>query len=239
MLTIDQFHCNPLVLDRIHLIKETSTCDYLMIIQTPRLCQDVAFLPPKVDEPNPITCSLILAEDQIDDYKADMASIRKASKAAASAAQKPYPPLRQVVGDIEIGAHNIVPRDVKIEKSAIVGGGKVTYVDTIASSDGKLLSREELKKYGLGDPGDVEQLKKELELRAQGEEWKLVVIDTPRGREYRGIIGASDDEDDETKQKEGGKSSERKEKEGGKNSEKKDNKGEQEGSKEEYFKDEL
>ncbi|OTA36250.1 hypothetical protein BTJ68_05475 [Hortaea werneckii EXF-2000] len=42
-----QFHCNPQSSDRISLIKETSTCAYLMVIQTPRLCDDVAFLPPK------------------------------------------------------------------------------------------------------------------------------------------------------------------------------------------------
>ena len=80
-------------------------------------------------------------------------------------------------------------RSPKIEKSAIVGGGKETYIDTVASSDGRVLSEEEMKKLGLGDPRAVEKLKKELEKIAQGQQWKLDVIDTPRGREYRGIIG--------------------------------------------------
>jgi protein OS-9 len=54
------------------------------------------------------------------------------------------------VGDVIVGAHNIVPEDVKLEKSAIVGGGKETYIDTVASSDGKFLSKDEIEKLGLG-----------------------------------------------------------------------------------------
>ena len=68
-----------------------------------------------------------------------------------------------------------MPEDVKLEKSAIVGGGKETYIDTVASSDGKTLGKEDLEKLGLGDPKNIETLRKRLEEMAQGHEWKLEV----------------------------------------------------------------
>ena len=53
---------------------------------------------------------------------------------------------------------------------------------------------------------------------------RMQVVDTPRGREYRGIIGS--DSEEEEKKKEG-------DRKGGKKED------EQEGSKEEYYKEEL
>lgn len=206
-LTPCQFHCNPSSADRISLIKETSTCAYLMVIQTPRLCNDVAFLPPQKDEPNAITCSPILASDQdIQDYERDIALLKQAEKEAEIWAADPsaadiflgaeevdFP----IAGDIAIGARAIVPEGVTLEKSAIVGGGKEKYIDTIASSDGRLLNREELDKLGLGDAKSLERLKRQLEKMAQGQEWKLDVVETPQGREYRGVIGKDEKEEAE------------------------------------------
>lgn len=178
----DQFHCNQHPSDRISLIKETSTCAYLMVIQTPRLCNDVAFLPPQKDQPNSISCSPILAEGQIDDYKRDLKVLKAAEKEAkiweANAdAAKVFlgDEGLQIVGDIIVGGHAIVPEDVKLEKSTIVGGGKETYIDTVADSAGKVLPKEDLEKLGLGDPKSIETLKKRLEEMAQGHEWKLEV----------------------------------------------------------------
>lgn len=42
-----QFQCDPSGGDRVAWIKETSTCSYLMVIHTPRLCNDLAFVPIK------------------------------------------------------------------------------------------------------------------------------------------------------------------------------------------------
>jgi protein OS-9 len=55
-----QYHCHPgLPWDRIGWIKEVTTCTYLMVVQTPRLCADVAFLPPKEGRAHPVTCQPI------------------------------------------------------------------------------------------------------------------------------------------------------------------------------------
>jgi protein OS-9 len=52
-----QYHCHPGIPgERIGWIKEVTTCTYLMVVQTPRLCSDVAFLPPKEARAHPITC---------------------------------------------------------------------------------------------------------------------------------------------------------------------------------------
>ena len=58
-----QYHCSPgSTQDRIGWIKEVTTCAYLMVVHTPRLCSDVAFLPPKETRANVISCRAILSE---------------------------------------------------------------------------------------------------------------------------------------------------------------------------------
>jgi protein OS-9 len=177
-----------------------------MVIQTPRLCNDVAFLPPQKDQPNAITCSPILREDEIEDYERDLEEVKEAERetamwkaeADAMGGDEGFQPSLLPVGDIFVGEHRLVPEGVKIEKSVIVGGGRETYIDTVASSDGKVAGKEELEKLGLADTKAIEKLRKELEKIAQGQNWKLDVIDTPHGREYRGVIGDDDAEQDES-----------------------------------------
>nr|OQO18016.1 hypothetical protein B0A51_14988 [Rachicladosporium sp. CCFEE 5018] len=202
-----QFHCNPSTgSDRISLIKETATCAYLMVIQTPRLCNDIAFLPPQVEAANAITCAPILSPSEAEAHAKDLAApappsepsdaeVWAANPDAAVAFGIPVPPKRQVAGDIEVGAHAIVPKGVKLEKSAIVGGGKETYIETIADSDGKMLGAEELEKRQLGKKKDVEAFKRKLEEVAKGGKWKLDVVETVRGREYRGVIDDGSEEE--------------------------------------------
>ncbi|KAK6000166.1 hypothetical protein QM012_004154 [Aureobasidium pullulans] len=194
-----QFHCNPATADRISLIKEVATCAYLMIIQTPRLCNDVAFQPPQKDRANKIACSPILDQDQVPKYEAAVAAASDLVGAdipnplAGSQSKVPV-----TIGGITIGAHKWVPEGSKIEKSAIVGGTKDKFVETIADSFGKAMSADELKRLGLGDAKSVETLKKELEKIANGQGWELKVFDTPDGREYRGVL-LGDEEPDSAK----------------------------------------
>nr|POF12975.1 protein os-9 like [Quercus suber] len=195
-------------LERISLIKETATCAYLMVIQTPRLCNDVAFLPPQKDAPNSITCQPILATHEIESYERDMQALDAAASherelwaeaAAATLAGEPLDdaaPLRVVVGDVVIGGGARIPAGVQLEKSVIVGGGKETLIGTVASSVGKSLTDEDLKKLGLGDPKAIKELRKQLETFAEGQNWKLNVVDTPNGREYQGVIGDDDEEEE-------------------------------------------
>lgn len=234
-----------------------------MVVHTPRLCDDVAFQPPQEDAAHSISCTPILEPEEAETFKREQKAYKSALQEAqiweanpdAAAAfgllgdpSDDEPPM-QLVGDIIVGGHDIVPEGVKIEKSGIVGG-KDKYIDTIANSWGKTLSKEELKKLGLDSSRaieNLEKLKKEVEQRAKGEKWKVVVVDTPRGREYRGIFGKDVGDDDEidagTSQKQG-KGQEESEgssqgKQGGSSSDGDGVDGAQEGSEEEYFKEEL
>ncbi|CCG83293.1 putative Misfolded glycoproteins degradation protein Yos9 [Taphrina deformans PYCC 5710] len=54
-----QFQCSPSTNDRIAYVKEVSSCQYLMVIQTARLCHDVAFQDSVKEPSNTILCSVI------------------------------------------------------------------------------------------------------------------------------------------------------------------------------------
>ncbi|KAJ4372045.1 Protein OS-9 [Neocucurbitaria cava] len=230
-----QFHCNPQSADRIAMIKETSTCSYLMIVDTPRLCHDVAFLPPQENLAHPITCQPVIPESQADAWTASKleAGLREVESLILGehADNINNNPLRDVVegaegstkrlpiiGGIEVGAQALVGSEGKIiEKSVVVGGGKETYIGTVASSDGQQMSKEEMKKLNIADPKDVEKLKGNLKKLAGRKGWKLDLVDTPRGREFRGIIEADEEEEGVEKSGSGTESEGRKEgkKEGG------------------------
>lgn len=161
-----QFHCHPQSADRIGMIKEVATCSYLMVIYTPRLCNDVAFLPPQENRPHAISCQPVIAEADIDTWKAAKSMVAEQFMALATdeeAQGKKDPPPRPTIGGIEVGAQRDVGSEGKvIEKSVVVGGGKEVYIGTVASSDGKTMNEKELKKLNIADPKDVEKLKRDL-----------------------------------------------------------------------------
>ena len=247
-----------------------------MVVETPRLCNDVAFQPPQKDEANSITCRPVLLPDEAETYeknrkayKAELteAQIWEANPEAAAAfgitsdSDETLP--IQIVGDIIIGGHAIVPEDVEIQKSGIVGGVKEKFVETIASSWGKdlALSKADMERLGLKDGKaleKLEKLKKELKKKAKGDGWRLDVVDTPHGREYRGIYGEGVEEEREGGGKDGvvkGKPVKRKDADLAEKAAKQDegstgkeqegsddtesNGEEQVGSEEEYYKEEL
>lgn len=200
------------------MIKEVTTCSYLMIVDTPRLCHDVAFLPPQDNLAHPITCEPVIPESQVEEWKTArlMAKINEAERLIAEHDDANSNPLREVtdglegstkrgpiIGGVEVGAQALVGSEGKvIEKSVVVGGGKETYVGTVASSDGKQMSKEEMKKLNILDPKDVEKFKGNLKKLAGRKAWKLDLVDTPRGREFRGIIEAEDVDDQKKSKKE-------------------------------------
>ncbi|MCJ1472625.1 hypothetical protein MMC13_001274 [Lambiella insularis] len=197
-----QFHCHPQSTDRIGWIKEVATCAYLMVIYTPRLCNDVAFLPPKETKAHEIVCQEIVPQDEVEEWQA-----RKAAEADRKAlnAGKSETPTRPVVGGIEVGGMKIIGKDgrrIEPPKATSPSDGKA---DVVAKSDpnekgGKIqkLSAEDLKKLDL-DPDVVEELRKKLQELAGDKGWTLEVVDAPGGfRELRGIVEGDDEEDDAT-----------------------------------------
>ncbi|KAF1359519.1 hypothetical protein EJ07DRAFT_119501 [Lizonia empirigonia] len=217
-----QFHCNPQSADRIAMIKETSICTYLMVVDTPRLCHDVAFLPPQKNLAHPITCQAVIPAADAEEWTAAAleAKIRETERLLALAESEDNAntnPLRDitdglegstkrgpVIGGIEVGAQALVGSKGKvIEKSVVVGGGKERFIATVASSDGTTISKEEMKRLNIPDPKNVEKLKGDLRKLAGKNGWKLDLVETPKGREFRGIIEADDEEEKPSKGKEG------------------------------------
>lgn len=229
-----------------------------MVIQTPRLCNDVAFQPPQKDAANNIMCRPVLKPEEAENYKHNQEAVKSAVTSAVKEAQiwEADPAAAaafgmehligaedvQIVGDILIGGHAIVPEGVKIEKS-IIGGGKEKHVGTVANSWGKKMSKEELQRLGLKDTKHLEELQKKLEKVAAGDNWKLTVVDTLQGREYRAMYGqdvTEHDDDGKEGKKQGGESSgEKEEKLQQSKGDKEGGGGEEQGSEEEYYKEEL
>ena len=257
-----------------------------MLIYTPRLCDDVVFLPPVEVEAHAITCQEVIPDNEFEMLKAQ--DVQDAGKAAigaapgtvvedgvlpkqeagaddaadsdtkanvddeAAAAEKnkdqgeaeeaqtnekqahhhelshdyppsppksnpnpnsgsnPHPPLPEsnpfepvVIGGTTVGARKLVgdSKSRTIEKSLIVSGGagsgaqggaqaKETFVETVASSDGRRLSDAEMKKLRIVNVKDVDKVIRNLKKVADGKGWRLDVVDTPRGREFRGVVEA-------------------------------------------------
>jgi protein OS-9 len=180
-----QFHCHPQSTDRIGWIKETATCTYLMIIYTPRLCDDVAFLPPREVKAYPVHCTEILKPEEVSRWK---------TRNAAEAAHKlidPRPSHGLVVGGVEVGAMKEVGREGRrIEKGRVVSTAEER-AETVASQrNGKLegLSKADLRKRNI-NPEAVEAFRKELEKRAGTKDWTIEIRDEADGQmELRGII---------------------------------------------------
>lgn len=188
-----------------------------MIISTPRLCNDVAFRPAEEKAPNPIICTKVLptgtdmpsylaAQEETDERTMDDRLEELMTRVIEGVSEGTQIRLdddvaqiqaalnkKLFVGDIEVGGNHVVPRGKQIESSVIAGGGKETFVATIAKSDGFIMSDAELRKLNM--QGQVQAVKSEMERVSKGKDWRLDVVETARGKELRGIIetGQSDD----------------------------------------------
>ena len=180
-----QFHCNPQLTDRIGWIKETATCSYLMVVYTPRLCNDVAFLPPKETRAHTISCQEIVTDDKVPEWEAR----KKAEASRKLIDQSEQQPLK--VGDIEIGAMKFLGKDgKKIERGRIVMTQEEKAETIVMQKDGQIssLSQSDLKKLQL-KPDEIEIFKQKLQEVAGSKDWKIERIDDQNGQvQLRGIV---------------------------------------------------
>lgn len=197
-----QYHCNPHVTDRIGYIKEVTTCSYLMVVYTPRLCNDVAFMPPPETKANEIVCRAVVSEDEIPD-RTVLLLIEAELEAASAEVDEPIN-----IGGLILGAGKwagsegqrmpIPPNfgqeplgrsiEVIAQAKSRAEGGKV-----------EILSDAELQKLDL-DRDTVDTMLKKVKEVAKDKGWKLEVIDAPgQDRQILGIV----DEDEEEEAEEG------------------------------------
>ncbi|KAI8579191.1 hypothetical protein K450DRAFT_243189 [Umbelopsis ramanniana AG] len=65
-----QFHCSMQNEDEIVSMHEFATCEYQMVIATPRLCQDIAFVPRARQDIHRIQCDPIVSDSQYQEIEA-------------------------------------------------------------------------------------------------------------------------------------------------------------------------
>lgn len=189
-----QFHCHPQSTDQIGWIKELTTCSYLMVVYTPRLCDDVAFLPPQQEEVHNIECREVLLPEEVSEWEAIKEWYLTHQLTNAASAQ----PDVQIVGGIEVGGRRLVGVEGKqIEKGrvATVGEDRVEVVAKRENGEVRRASKQTLKKYDL-DPEKVEDMKHRLEELAGDKDWTLEVVETNGVVKFQGVVDAEDEEEE-------------------------------------------
>jgi protein OS-9 len=194
-----QYHCNPHVTDRIGYIKEVTTCSYLMVIYTPRLCNDVAFMPPKETKANQILCQNIVPDDELAD-RTELQILEAELDSAIAKAEKPIN-----IGGLVLGAGKWAGKEgQRMPIPANFGQEPLgRSVEIIAQAKSKadggqieVVSDSDLEKLDL-DPDMVDDLKQEVQKMAKDRGWKIEVIDAPgQVREILGIVDTEDEEDE-------------------------------------------
>ncbi|KAH7159011.1 glucosidase II beta subunit-like protein-domain-containing protein [Fusarium sp. MPI-SDFR-AT-0072] len=219
-----QYHCVPgMKTDRIGWIKEVTICAYLMVVNTPRLCNDVAFLPPEETRANPISCKLIVGEndqtpllDQAIPVKEAEAQepLKQEGEEAKPEEAKPQDAAKEPVniGGVIVGARNVLsgadeagkpPAKLSPPRSYFSNTDTdgERFIEVVASGkskeDGaevKLLSTEELERLDL-KPSTVKDMTERMKKLAGKYGWKLELVELPGGeKELRGYIDADEDE---------------------------------------------
>lgn len=183
-----QFHCHPQSTDRIAWIKETATCAYMMVIYTPRLCDDVAFSPPKATHVHRITCQEVLRSDQIAEWQARKSEEATRKMIGQGASDKP----KVMVGNIEVGGQKLVGGEGQnIERGRIVLTAEERAEIVVMQKDGHIqgLSKAELEKLDI-NPEVIATFQKELQKLAGNKDWKIERIGDANGQiQIRGIVG--------------------------------------------------
>ncbi|KAK0613240.1 glucosidase II beta subunit-like protein-domain-containing protein [Immersiella caudata] len=184
-----QYHCSPSAsIDQIGWIKEVTTCAYLMVVYTPRLCADVAFLPPKETRAHPISCRTIVGnEDELAAWKWQRTADAKQSM-GITGAQKPkagkdaarqHPLAGMTIGGVVIGGKRVMGAsdgnhemiELKPPRGTVVksgtGAAANAAFEKLAQNAKKVtdgtgvITMEEIMEMGL-DQATMEVIKKEL-----------------------------------------------------------------------------
>ena len=179
-----QYHCRPGIQDRIGWIKETATCTYQMVVYTSRLCDDVAFQPPKEAPLHQIQCEEIVRQEFAQSWNAQP----RGKLQVDSGSQK-----RKQVGKIQLGARQLVGINGKnIERGKIVMTPEEQAEIVVMQVDGQIqsLSTAELKKLDLS-PEEVATFQKKMKELAGDSDWKIERLGDAHGQlSLRGIVDA-------------------------------------------------
>lgn len=222
-----QYQCVPgIQADKIGWIKEVVTCSYVMMINTPRLCSDVAFQPPVERSANPINCKLISQSDPstplLDQHATPPTAGSEGVKESVQTdndkveTDEKEDSSQVTIGGVLVGGKRVLSagdengKPLKLQASHLFAPKpKILQVIAEAASKekgGKIkgLSEEELEKLNV-DPKAVEEMRQKLKKLAGEKGWKMQLFQMNEDDEKE-LFGYVDDPDGEKKdgQKESG-----------------------------------
>ncbi|KAK0719018.1 glucosidase II beta subunit-like protein-domain-containing protein [Apiosordaria backusii] len=211
-----QYHCHPGVAgDRISWIKEVTICTYLMVVQTPRLCDDVAFLPPKVTRRHPVTCKQIVSSEEEEsawryqkqveaggvlEGTGERAKV-KVGRPSGGVDNNPFSGM--TIGGVVVGGHKILGGRVNADGTpafklmpprhiaalATPKAASATQVLLAKEKEGAPIDRlspEKLEELGI-EESFLDEMEQKLEAVSGGEGWRLEVVDAP-GQERQYVV---------------------------------------------------
>jgi hypothetical protein len=108
-----QFHCPVLAhVDHISLVQETSTCSYLMIVNTQKLCHDERFNPPgKIV--NNVVCNVVVSEEFYQLQQNAQLHGKEMTPVEAAKLDFPPSPAKEQVPTIEISLGDFSAKNLK------------------------------------------------------------------------------------------------------------------------------
>ncbi|KAK3293704.1 glucosidase II beta subunit-like protein-domain-containing protein [Chaetomium fimeti] len=211
-----QYHCSPgATVDRIGWVKEVTTCTYMMVVYTPRLCSDVAFQPPKPTRAHPIRCRQIVSTEE-----EELAwRYNKVAAASGLLGQKPAQATKHTgtknlpqnhfvgttIGGVVVGSRQHIGEE-DVYKLALPRGVSRATTPTIeilasrekASSNVEVMSDAELEELNLS-PRMIKRGVEEMKAEAGDRGWTLQYVKDGEKVDYYGVF----DDDDEAEGKEG------------------------------------
>lgn len=264
-----QYHCVPgMQNDKIGWIKEVTICAYVMVVNTPRLCGDVAFLPPEESKADAITCQLItddekqtpppLLDQQASKYLQEDELIEQEEELLATDGGQ------LKVGGVLVGGRKSLSAGDQDGQPPMILAPPRNYINTQQAAEQLIevlikaaskqdggqvdrLSKEKLEKLNLS-PDMVDQWEQEMMERAGDKGWQLEIVGDvdDAQRHLRGWMHEDEEDDDGdladqakgAKEKGNGKTETTKAT-ADKKKKKSGGKKDDEGSEEQFFKEEL
>lgn len=218
-----QYQCVPgMKVDKIGWIKEVVTCSYVMMINTPRLCSDVAFQPPVEKPANPISCKLIsesdpstlLLDQNITPAEADTEGAKESIKKEDSkyGSDENETPSQVTVGGVLVGGKRALStagddgQPLKLQGLSHLFAPQPKILELIAEAASKAeggsvkgLSEEELAKLNV-DPKAVEEMREKLKKLAGEKGWKMQLFQMNEDDDTE-LVGYVDDGKDRKEEK--------------------------------------
>ncbi|KAJ2899793.1 hypothetical protein MKZ38_002806 [Zalerion maritima] len=206
-----QYHCTTGGnTDRIAWIKEVTTCAYLMGVHTPRLCKDIAFLPPKPTKAHAITCREILSPEQEEAWHKRKTLEAESKNPGAVFEKNPKDQKPINIGGIVVGSRNILraadhdgqqarlppprsfQRGAQNSNSIVIASGKSK--DKGGAVD--ILPDEAIADLDI-DPQLVERVRQELHRYAGENGWRLEIIEQGGAHQMMAIVMTDDNQEEQ------------------------------------------